>query len=159
MPTLLGSNDCHRGRKLTRDLCVPRACFPRNALDNFAVAMVRPRARVGSLSSSELINCLKPTAHQAGKQRDVCLPSGLAVGRLMRHGCEESDVVSGEERPQLRCHIIPVTPCILWHPTLRRLGDHVGFSPTAITDECSPNSLPNYARGTGRRVSEVCAGQ
>jgi hypothetical protein len=46
-------------------------------LDNSALAMVRPRARVGSLSSSELINCLKPGAHQAGKQRDLRLPSGL----------------------------------------------------------------------------------
>jgi hypothetical protein len=81
--------------------------------DNFAVAMVRPRARVASLSSSELINCLKPAAHQAGRQRDVRLLSGLAVSRLMRHGSKESGVVSGKERPQLRCHIIPVAPYLL----------------------------------------------
>jgi hypothetical protein len=114
-------------------------------LDNSAVAVVRPRVRAGSLSSSELINCLKPPAHQAGEQRDFCLSSGLALCRLMRHGCEESGVVSDEERPQLRRHIMPVDPCLLWHPMLRRLSDHVDFSPTGITEECSPNSLHNYA--------------
>ena len=111
-------------------------------LDNSAVAMVRSRARVASLSSSDLINCLKPGAHEAGGRGDVRLPSGLAVGIRMRHRYEESGVVPGEERRHLRCHINPVAPCIWWPPTRCRLCDHVGFSPTGMTDEFSPHSLP-----------------
>jgi hypothetical protein len=39
------------------------SAFHAMLLDHSEVAMVRPHARVGSLSSSALINCLKPGAH------------------------------------------------------------------------------------------------
>jgi hypothetical protein len=137
-----GSNDCHRGRKLTRYICVPRVCFPYDA-GQLGSGHGPATCSCGLLEFISIDKLLEAPAHEAGKQRDICLPSGLAVGRLMRQECE-SGVVSGEERPQLRCHIIPVAPCLLWHPMLRRLGDHVGFSPTGITEECSPNSLHSY---------------